>query len=147
LTLILKSIWAQVDSCGYGSQNAFAFSIGEKGFVGTGINGSVFWEYSPGTTCVGRHLVYTNGSLSVNNTIANKNYNPVIIKYTLANPANVIIALYDCTGRMLCKVEDGFHLAGNYSKKVNAGLFHSGVYICKLNTPSNSLTGKLIVKR
>jgi hypothetical protein len=74
----------------------------------------------------------------------------VTIRYQLGRPDFVKLDLYDIAGRQVQKLAGGYHLAGNYSVRVSdfgfrASRLAGGVYICRLETGSGTVSRKLIL--
>ncbi len=74
----------------------------------------------------------------------------VTIRYQLSRPEFVKLGLYDIAGRQVQKLAGGYHPAGNYSIRVSdfgfrASRLRGGVYICRLETGSGTVSRKLIL--
>lgn len=84
-----------------------------------------------------------NLSLFPNPTDANSTLN-----FTLANNANVNVAVYDLMGRNVMDVFAGNETAGAHSYEVNAEKLASGVYMLKvsLDNGANVVTSRMIVE-
>lgn len=135
--------WMQVDSCGYGSDGAFAFSIGTKGYVGTGVFAPVgeFWEFDPST------IPSLTAGLLLRQNYPNPFNMSTTIEYVLAHSTDVTLELYDCLGRRVFHLEDGPRAPGKYGIKLNLAFLSSGIYFYRLKTRSDSSTKKLVLLR
>jgi hypothetical protein len=75
---------------------------------------------------------------------------PVEIKYTLANNENVLLSVYDATGRLIVSLDEGSRKAGQHLVTWNS-LSNSGkksgpgVYFVRLETSSATITRKLVL--
>lgn len=75
---------------------------------------------------------------------------PIEIKYTLARDENVLLSVYDATGRLVNSLDEGSRKAGQYLITWNC-LSNSGrksgpgVYFVKLETPTTTITRKLVL--
>lgn len=58
------------------------------------------------------------------------------IKYSISDPGQVTLRIYNISGRLAASPIDCSLEPGLYSETINAGSFAPGVYICVLNTPS-----------
>lgn len=60
------------------------------------------------------------------------------ISYSLTEPAQVSIEIYDVMGRLVRNVENGFKIAGNHLTTFNASNLTSGVYIARFKAVASS---------
>ncbi len=66
------------------------------------------------------------------------------IEYTLAEPANITIEVYDTAGqRVATLVNDSFQQSGTHNVRFDASSLSSGVYFYRLSAGSQQLTGKM----
>ena len=84
------------------------------------------------------------------NFILSQNYpNPfnasTTIKYTLPEPSEVTITIYDITGRKVDTIDIGVQSAGDHSVSWNADKFSSGVYFSRLESLEHSSTLKMLL--
>lgn len=72
-------------------------------------------------------------------------FNPeTAIRYTLAEPANVSLMIYDILGREVARLVDNqYQYAGYFEYKWNASHLSSGVYFYRLIAGKNIATGKM----
>jgi len=72
------------------------------------------------------------------------------ISYSLPQPGNVSLKLYDITGQLVTTLTEGYRNSGSYTISVgpraSAADFTSGVYVLKLEAAGASTTAKLIVE-
>ncbi len=73
-------------------------------------------------------------------------FNPsTVISYNLPAAGNIVLSIYDLTGKELKVLDSGYKEAGRHSVTLNAGNFASGVYFYQLKTGKNIETKKLIL--
>lgn len=72
-------------------------------------------------------------------------FNPTTaIRYTLAEPANVSLTIYDILGREVARLVDNqYQYAGYFEYQWNASYLSSGVYFYRLVAGENVATGKM----
>ena len=72
-------------------------------------------------------------------------FNPsTTISFTLSNPGNVSLKIYNSLGEEIAELVNGFTEAGVYSFNFNAETLASGTYIYQLKTNETSLTKKML---
>ncbi|MBK6877684.1 MAG: T9SS type A sorting domain-containing protein [Ignavibacteria bacterium] len=87
-----------------------------------------------------------NNSSSVPNEFSlHQNYpnpfNPsTTIEYDLPTSGEVVIIIYDVTGREVRRIDAGNKPAGNHKLELNADGLSSGTYLCKAVFSSNSMS-------
>ena len=74
------------------------------------------------------------------------------IRFTLNTPANVELALYDLSGRIVNSIFSGMRTAGNHTvqfpcRTQSGDLLPSGVYICVLSTDNRTVSQPMILIR
>jgi hypothetical protein len=69
------------------------------------------------------------------------------ISYTLAEDDNVIIQLYDYTGKEVETLYNQHQQAGDYSMQFDGKELNEGIYYCKLTTTEQTLTNKVVLLR
>lgn len=75
-------------------------------------------------------------------------FNPqTVITFSLAQTAQVHLAVYDMLGRELEVLVDGTLQAGHHAATFNAGELPSGTYLYRLVTPEGSFTDKMILAK
>ena len=75
-------------------------------------------------------------------------FNPVTtISYSLINPGNVTIKVYDILGTMVKELYNGFQPVGNHSIQLDAGDLSSGIYLYELTSNGNKIVKKLCVMK
>jgi len=73
-------------------------------------------------------------------------FNPeTVIRYQLSADANVLLQVYDVSGRLVTTLVNKPQFAGCYSVKWTAKNHASGEYICKLSMGDYSITQKLVL--
>ncbi len=66
------------------------------------------------------------------------------IMFTMSHPGEVSVNLYDATGRLIENVVDGFLEAGDHDYTLNTSELANGAYFVTLETPSSTVSEKLI---
>lgn len=69
------------------------------------------------------------------------------LEYTLTEPTDVRIAVYDVLGRQVAVLENGRKQAGRHSVTLEGGQLSSGVYFGRLKTGDQTRTQKITVVR
>ena len=76
--------------------------------------------------------------------------NATTISYSLAEPGNVCLKLYDVTGTLVSTLVEGHQTSGSHSISVHqrSSAVHlaAGIYILKLETDNTTTTAKLIIE-
>jgi photosystem II stability/assembly factor-like uncharacterized protein len=73
-------------------------------------------------------------------------FNPqTIIEFELNNYSFVTLKVYDCLGKEISTLANGYYKPGNYKAKFNALNLSSGVYFYRLTTGSFSAVKKMVV--
>jgi hypothetical protein len=73
-------------------------------------------------------------------------FNPTTnIRYQIANAGHVNLSVYDQIGRLVAVLENGVMSAGVHQVTFDANYLASGVYIYRLVTGEQQLTGKMIL--
>lgn len=138
--------WTQVDDNGNGSDKAFSFSIGSKGYVGAGlyVDGGDFWEYDPALN-----------SMKVEEFSLQQNYpNPfnisTTIGYHLPKSYVVTLKIYDTLGNEIRTIyDDRFLYPGSGSvvwngKDDSNNMVSTGIYFYKMRAGRFSKIRKLL---
>jgi hypothetical protein len=119
---------------------AAAFSIGNKGYVGTGVFAPVgeFWEYDP-----------TISAGTIENFLLDQNYpspfNPsTTIRYQLPKSSRVSLKAFNTLGQEVAVLVDEEKVAGYYQVRWSAAL-PSGVYFYRLQAGEYLETKKMIL--
>ena len=75
--------------------------------------------------------------------------NPAIsystVSYSVAQPGNVAIDLYDAAGRLIAKLTTGYREAGIYTANINVDKLANGTYFVVLETPMEAITNSLVI--
>jgi hypothetical protein len=75
-------------------------------------------------------------------------FNPVTtISYSIVNPGNVTIKVYDILGTLVKELYNGYQPAGNHSIQLDAGNLSSGIYLYELTSSGNKIVKKLSVMK
>ena len=69
------------------------------------------------------------------------------ISYTLPVSGNIVLKIFDITGREVKILDSGYKEAGRHTITLNAGSFASGVYFYQLSTGSFVATKKFILMK
>jgi hypothetical protein len=73
-------------------------------------------------------------------------FNPsTTIKYSLISPSIVKLELFDCLGRKLFDLDNGYRTSGEHIVKLNLDHLSSGIYFYKMHTDNYSATKKLVL--
>lgn len=73
-------------------------------------------------------------------------FNPsTTIMFSLENPGNIELAVFDVTGREVARLAEGFYQAGNHEAVFNAVERSSGIYFAVLKTSLGIMTKKLLL--
>ena len=73
-------------------------------------------------------------------------FNPkTTIRFDLPEAGNILLAVYDITGREVVRLAEGFHVGGYYEKQFDGLTLASGVYFARLKTDGFSKTRKLLL--
>jgi aminopeptidase N len=68
-----------------------------------------------------------------------------LLEYYVARAGPVKIAMYDVSGRLVRKIFNGVQGSGRH--RIALGQMPDGVYFCRLETPLNTVTKKLVIAR
>ncbi len=71
----------------------------------------------------------------------------VVVTYTLSQPGPVEVRLFDIRGRLAWQAELGDQTEGDHQLAVDLGGLASGLYTCRLQTPSGVANSKVIILR
>ena len=73
-------------------------------------------------------------------------FNPsTSIAFDLPRPSQISLRIYDCLGREVAKVAEGYRSAGSYEEHYSAKGLSSGVYFCRLVANKNVLTKVMLL--
>ncbi len=67
------------------------------------------------------------------------------ISFTLADPMTIRLAVYDVTGRLVKVLRNGLMEAGSWTESLDSATLPSGVYFCRLETPTSVQTKRLTI--
>lgn len=81
------------------------------------------------------------------NSYPNPAADQVFISFELPGAANVRIALYDISGRLIKEITNQYYHAGVNDIQFDASLLENGIYFYKLESGNNRLTGKINIVR
>lgn len=96
--------------------------------------------------------IKTNHKIFLSSFKLNQNYpnpfNPATtISYSIPNRDFVTLKIFDCLGKEVALLENGFKNSGEYSIRFDATNIASGIYFCKLTTSRFSKTNKMVLLR
>jgi len=69
------------------------------------------------------------------------------IEYTLPQPGEVEIELFDLLGRRVAVIFQGYQHAGSHTARFNLEELTSGIYLLRLKAPGGQATAKIIILR
>ena len=73
-------------------------------------------------------------------------FNPVTkIEFGIPNSGNVVINIFDVSGKEVASIFNGFREAGNYSVEFNASDYSSGVYFYKMVFENSVIVKKMLI--
>jgi hypothetical protein len=121
-----------------------------------GGNTTEFWMYAPVPSAIASKPKPASGTMS-NNSVPNTphnalNINPnpftlnATVKYTLAEPDNVTLKLYDVSGQLV-KIISHHTNSKDGTAILNSDKLPGGIYILRLETSRGNLTRKIIISR
>ncbi len=101
---------------------------------------------------------FSNTSLEQKTVLKNKEYNLVqnfpnpfnaetIIRYTISEPADVQVGIYNITGQKVAELVNEKQPANSYAINWDADEFPSGVYFCRINAGDFSKSIKMMLIR
>ncbi len=135
--------WQCINTPGNIALNAIEFLSPTVGYT-FGNHGSIF-KYNP--EVIG--LQNNNNSIPGNYQLYQNYPNPfnpqTNIEYYLPDASNVVIKIYDVSGREVKLFNEGLKVQGKYSFSFNAALLPSGVYYYELNTEFGKLSKKMVL--
>jgi len=75
-------------------------------------------------------------------------FNPTTtITYTLPNPSDVSLRVYDISGKLAVTLVNGYQSAGVYQMRWDAADFSSGMYIVKLDAGNRSMVQRVVLEK
>lgn len=107
-------------------------------------------EYTPILNIIFSNEISSNEDVTSNTDIELKNYpnpfNPqTTISYSVAEPGNVQLQIYNTKGQLIETLVDDFKYAGNYAVEWNAEDQASGVYFYQIKTDNSVIRKKCIL--
>jgi len=84
---------------------------------------------------------------SLNQNYPNPTSNETVINYSISTPSEVIIMLYDVTGKLTKQLYKGTQGSGQYLVRVQTSSLNSGVYIYNIRAGRFSASKRMIVSR
>lgn len=81
------------------------------------------------------------------NVYPNPFYDIAYVNYTVENPTDVKMYVYDNLGKLVYEKDFGFQSIGNYYTDFNATDLESGLYIVKMQTGNNYHTKRIILNK
>jgi photosystem II stability/assembly factor-like uncharacterized protein len=140
------STWlAMNDGLGSMSVNAVAVRSGEWAFAGTVGSSAYRWSLDVG---IGGSAGTTFGGLQLTTT-PNPAIGMVTASYSLEEGSDVILSVYDMSGRLATSLVDGYRIAGTHSVTWNAEAEGAvpGVYFFHLAAGDETASGRLVLLR
>jgi len=75
-------------------------------------------------------------------------FNPTtVISYTLDVANHVTLSVYDVSGREVATLVDGYRSVGAHEVSFDASHLSSGVYIYRLTSGAQTLSGKMVLMK
>ena len=75
-------------------------------------------------------------------------FNPITtIKYSIANPSHVKLAVYSITGQKVATLVDGSVSAGEHSVRFDGSNLASGIYLYRFTSKEYKKTDKMILMK
>ncbi len=141
------STWQEMnDGLAEMTVNAVAARSGEWAFAGTEESSAYRWDLFVGIE--GEEGVSIGGrTLS---TAPNPAFGSVVAAYSLEEGSDVILSVYDMSGRLVTGLVDGYRIAGTHSIVWNAAAegAASGIYLFRLSAgEGETLSGRLVLLR
>jgi hypothetical protein len=90
-----------------------------------------------------KNLTYTR-TFSLSQNYPNPFNSTTNISYTLGEPGNVDLCIYDILGRKVMKLVDTYHSSGKYEITLDASMLNTGTYIYVLTTDNYREMKKMI---
>jgi len=93
----------------------------------------------------------TDAGIIENNTgmtlqsIPNPASNAAMVSYSVTENTNVILSIFDITGKQILSLNEGSKDAGTYSKQLDLSSLTAGSYFLQLTTGTKSLVKKLMI--
>jgi hypothetical protein len=116
---------------------SWAFNIG-YGFE----HHSIYYKVT--TTLSGVNEVSASNIALLSNSPNPFNGNTTI-NYKLVNPSDVLLSVFDATGKKVMEFKEGKQNLGSHSIDINASNLSAGVYYYTLKAGDNSLTKKMVI--
>jgi hypothetical protein len=105
-------------------------------------NHLIDWQVSG--PLVGVNEVSSNG-ITLQQNIPNPSNGSTMINYSIANSGNVMLEVYDVTGKLVESVDQGTQAAGQHSVNLNTSSYAPGVYFYTLNVDGVKVTRKMVI--
>jgi photosystem II stability/assembly factor-like uncharacterized protein len=137
------SRWECIDSPGQVEVNDVEFLNPQLGFA-FGEKGKIF-KYNPAIIGINN----TGNNIPLENELLQNYPNPfnpeTMIEYLIASPSDVVISIFDNTGKEVRSFNEGFKGTGKHNISVNFSDLPSGVYFYRLNAGEVSLSRKMVL--
>lgn len=85
--------------------------------------------------------------LTLKNNYPNPFSDETTITFSIGQPGNVRITIWDTAGKMVQKISDKFYEAQTHSEIWDATNFSSGVYFCRISYESQSMVQRMVLIR
>ncbi|HTF03747.1 MAG TPA: T9SS type A sorting domain-containing protein [Bacteroidia bacterium] len=86
-----------------------------------------------------------NTGIALEQNVPNPSNGTTMIRYNIANSADVSLEVYDVTGKLVETVDQGQQVAGQHQVDLNTSAYAPGVYFYTLNVDGVKVTRKMIV--
>jgi len=86
-----------------------------------------------------------NTGIALEQNVPNPANGNTMIRYNIANSANVALEVYDVTGKLVESVDQGQQVAGQHQIDLNTASYAPGVYFYTLNVDGVKVTRKMII--
>jgi eukaryotic-like serine/threonine-protein kinase len=93
---------------------------------------------------VGVNAVESNSTIALH-LYPNPMKSNVTLEYNIKTDSEVILALYDLSGKKLSMLSQGKKTTGTYHVALDGSEFAEGIYFCRLTADGNSVTQKIVV--
>jgi N-acetylneuraminic acid mutarotase len=125
------NIWNKIENSGYFAADAVAMSIGNKGYVGTGLWGGIeFWEYSPDLSSANK-IETCNGLAVYPNPVSEK------LCFTIDYAGPINYSIYSAQGQLMIS---GITL----NQTVSVSEIPQGLFFLKIQTAKQTSVNEFI---
>lgn len=122
---------------GFGTDRIFAIPASNTGLT---------FCWASCTQCDGSPANIIESNITNLSVSPNPSENYTIFNFNVKNSNETTISIYDITGKLVDNVINRVTTSGSQSVEYNTSLLTKGIYIYKINSKNEDITGKLIVK-